>query len=248
MALEHMTPNALAQLIAFTPLGATLTPVEESFIARNGVSSFVLFARNLPDLDSARRLIARLHELAEQPLIAVDQEGGRVTRLPPPATPFPSAMALGATYAKTQSSALAREAGQATARELRAMNINVVLAPVLDVNSNTQNPVIGTRSFGDDAHVVSVAGGEWARGVQDGGVAACAKHFQYGIPGAAVEAVRAGCDLLCVITQYEQTLSALQRALNANLYTRERVEQSVARLHRLREWIAERWHEPDDPA
>ncbi|MBI5879606.1 MAG: beta-N-acetylhexosaminidase [Chloroflexi bacterium] len=165
--------SLLAQLICFNPLGATLSADEEAFITRNGITSFVLFARNTPDIESARALIARLHELAPEPLIAADQEGGRVTRLPPPATHLPSAMAVGA----ANDPALARAAGQATARELRAMRLNVALAPVLDVNINAANPVIGTRSFGETPERVAAIGVAWLRGAQAEGVAACAKHF-----------------------------------------------------------------------
>jgi beta-N-acetylhexosaminidase len=168
-----MTLEQLVQLICFNPRGATLTPEEEDFITRYRVSSFVLFARNLPNYAAARHMIARLHELAERPLIAVDQEGGRVIRLPPPATHFPSPIAVGATYSPD----LAFRAGQATARELRAMNLNVVLAPVLDVNCEPLNPVIGTRAFGETPEHVSEMGVAWLRGAQGEGIAACAKHF-----------------------------------------------------------------------
>jgi len=165
--------SELAQLICFNPLGASLTEAETEFITRNRITSFMLFARNLPDLASARAMLARLHTLAEQPLICIDQEGGRVTRLPEPATHLPSAMAVGA----TRSPELAYRAGQATARELRAMRVKAVLAPVLDVNVNPANPVIGTRSFGESADLAGAMGLAWLRGAQDGGIAACAKHF-----------------------------------------------------------------------
>ncbi|MEP7199903.1 MAG: glycoside hydrolase family 3 protein, partial [Chloroflexota bacterium] len=144
-----------------------------AFITQHQITSFVLFARNIPDLESAQRLIARIHTLAEHPLIAVDQEGGRVTRLPTPATHMPSAMALGA----TGSPDLAFRAGQTTARELRAMGLNAALAPVLDVNNNPANPVIGTRSFGMSPDLVAQMGVAWLRGAQGAGIAACAKHF-----------------------------------------------------------------------
>ena len=120
-------------------------------------------------------------------LIATDQEGGLVARVTQPATVFPGAMALGA----TRSARYARSAAAITGSELGALGINADMAPVVDVNLNPANPVIGVRSFGEDSSLVSELGAAQVRGLQDAGVSATAKHF----PGHGDTAVdsRSGC-------------------------------------------------------
>jgi beta-N-acetylhexosaminidase len=105
-------------------------------------------------------------------LICADQEGGQLLAISG-TTPFPGNMALGA----TRSPELARRAGLAIGRELAAMGINVNYAPVCDVNVNSQNPVVGTRSFGEDPAEVGRLGAAMIEGLQAAGVAATAKHF-----------------------------------------------------------------------
>ncbi len=104
--------------------------------------------------------------------ITVDQEGGLVARIGPPATVLPGNMALGATF----DPGLAHAQGEILGSELRAMGINVDFAPVLDLNSNPDNPVIGIRSMGEDPDVVSSLGVEQIKGMQQY-VGAAAKHF-----------------------------------------------------------------------
>jgi beta-N-acetylhexosaminidase len=106
--------------------------------------------------------------------INTDQEHGAVVRVGPPATQFPGNMALGA----TRNAVLARRAGAITGQELAAIGINQDLAPVADVNVNPANPVIGVRSFGSQAPLVSELTAAQVHGMQDdGGIAATAKHF-----------------------------------------------------------------------
>jgi beta-N-acetylhexosaminidase len=107
-------------------------------------------------------------------LIATDQEGGTIVRLPPPATGYPGNMAIGATGSTDYARSTGREMGQ----ELRAVGINDVLAPVGDVNVNPANPVIGLRSFGADPSSVSSLTAAMIAGFQtDAGVGATVKHF-----------------------------------------------------------------------
>jgi beta-N-acetylhexosaminidase len=103
----------------------------------------------------------------------VDQEGGRVTRLKAPFTPFPSA----ATVGLTGSEALAYKIGQSLGRELRAVGINMDLAPVLDVLTNTANTVIGDRAFSTDPRCVSRQATAFMHGLHGAGVLAVGKHF-----------------------------------------------------------------------
>jgi beta-N-acetylhexosaminidase len=106
-------------------------------------------------------------------LIATDQEQGMITRIGLPATQMPGNMALGADGSVSDTYA----AAQITGEELRAMGINMDLAPVADVNVDPRNPVIGVRSFGSDASRVAKLTAAAVRGYQSAGVAASAKHF-----------------------------------------------------------------------
>jgi beta-N-acetylhexosaminidase len=111
-------------------------------------------------------------------IIAIDQEGGNVTRLETPATEFPASMAIGAGRSTRDAETLATING----RELRAMGINQNFAPVSDVNSNPDNPVIGARSFSSDPSLASKLVTAEVKGYQEGGrpnqtVSSSAKHF-----------------------------------------------------------------------
>ena len=144
-----------------------------------GVGTLVLFARNVDAPEQVAELVRELQSAAraaghERPLmVAVDQEGGRVARMREPWTRWPPLRALG----RTRSEELARGMGEALAHELAACGIRWNFAPVVDVDTNPANPVIGDRSFGDDPELVARLGAAMIEGLQGGGVAACAKHF-----------------------------------------------------------------------
>lgn len=106
-------------------------------------------------------------------LMGIDQEHGVVRRVAEPAAQFPGNMALGATGQLED----AYQAALVTARELRALGVNLNFAPVADVNINPDNPIIGTRSFGDRPGEVSALTAMQVQGYIEGGVAATAKHF-----------------------------------------------------------------------
>ncbi len=105
--------------------------------------------------------------------VTIDQEGGIVARMGPPATVLPGNMALGATY----DAELTRAQGELLGSELSAVGINADFAPVVDVNTNPANPVIGVRSMSEDPDNVSALGVAQVEGMQSQGVAAAAKHF-----------------------------------------------------------------------
>ena len=165
------------QLVMAGFQGTTVPADFASLVRRDGLSGIILFSRNLHNPTQIRRLTAELQALSDDTLpllIATDQEGGIVARLTGIAgTPFPGNMALGA----SRSAELTRAAALATGHELLALGINFNLAPVLDVNNNPQNPVIGVRSYGEDPHLVAELGAAAIRGYQDAGVLACGKHF-----------------------------------------------------------------------
>jgi beta-N-acetylhexosaminidase len=144
-----------------------------------GVGHVILFARNVAEPEQVAELVRELQEIARDaghdlPLfVAVDQEGGRVARLKAPWTVWPPLRAVG----RLGSEEHARRLGQALAAELRACGIRWDMAPVVDVDTNPRNPVIGDRAFGDNPDLVGRLGAALIRGLEDSGVAACAKHF-----------------------------------------------------------------------
>ncbi|MFG6120959.1 glycoside hydrolase family 3 protein [Thalassobacillus sp. B23F22_16] len=106
-------------------------------------------------------------------MIATDQEGGVVARVTEPATVFPGNMALGA----TRSTDYARQSSEIMGMELISLGINMDLAPVLDVNVNPENPVIGVRSYSENPDLVADMGAAQVEGYQNENVMATAKHF-----------------------------------------------------------------------
>jgi beta-N-acetylhexosaminidase len=154
--------------------GAEVSPELRELVAR-GVRSVVLFSRNVGDTPEAVFALTRaIKALSEEPiLVAVDQEGGLVQRLRRGFTELPPLAALG----ETASAELAFATGALLGRELAAVGIDWNFAPVVDVDTNPQNPVIGRRSLGRDPALVARLGVALARGLTSQGVAACAKHF-----------------------------------------------------------------------
>ncbi|MBE1590110.1 beta-N-acetylhexosaminidase [Nonomuraea angiospora] len=135
-----------------------------------GLGGVVLFARNVIDAQLVR------HLRAENPdtVVAIDEEGGAVTRLEVPAgSSFPGNRALGVVDDVTLTERVGRQIG----RMLGELDITLDYAPDADVNSNPANPVIGIRSFGPTPDLVSRHTVAYVNGVQGAGVAACAKHF-----------------------------------------------------------------------
>src|SRR5512133_1769773 len=155
--------------------GKTPSP-EVLELIRRGVSGVILFSRNVESAEQVAELTAALKRAAGRPLlVTIDQEGGRVARLRAPQgfTELPPMRAIGA----AGDDRLAFEVGALLGRELRAVGIDQDYAPVVDVDTNPANPVIGDRSFGREASGVGRMGAAVARGLQSAGVAACAKHF-----------------------------------------------------------------------
>ena len=140
-----------------------------------GVGGVILFKRNVESPAQVASLVRALKTRAGRPLLAsVDQEGGRVARLRgSPFTALPPMRQLG----QSGDAAFVERAGKLLALEVRAMGFDVDFAPVLDVDTNPANPVIGDRSFHREAAEVARLGVALARGMEAGGVASCAKHF-----------------------------------------------------------------------
>ena len=177
----------VSELVCIGFDGPNLTPGAAELLA-GGVRSVIYFARNYLDAAQVRALSAAVRRAAgREVLVTVDHEGGRVQRFHGDGfPPLPSGREMGAGGEQA-----ARAAGERAALDLRAVGINMNLAPVLDVDSNPANPVIGARSFGADAATVATCGVAYAKGLKSGGVAACGKHF----PGHGDTSVDSHLDL-----------------------------------------------------
>lgn len=152
--------------------GDALTPATRRALVRLRPGMVILLPRNVADPQQLRALVAALHALPSRPLVAIDQEGGRVTRLAPPFTVFPAAAQIGRAGAR-----VARAVGAAIGRELAGVGIDVDFAPVLDVADPAGRSVIGDRAFAHDPQRVAELALAFAAGLQAGGVLACGKHF-----------------------------------------------------------------------
>lgn len=154
--------------------GTTPDPELERLLD-DGVAGVILFKRNVGTASETAKLVRSLKARAGRPLLAaVDQEGGRVARLRgAPFTQLPPMRALG----QARRPELLERVGRLLAFETRACGFDWDFAPVLDVDTNPANPVIGDRSLHSDPAVVAELGVALARGLEAGGVASCAKHF-----------------------------------------------------------------------
>ena len=138
----------------------------------------ILFLRNVTGADQLRRLCAEIQEFILEvtglpAFIVIDQEGGLVSRLPADAVTVPCAMAVSATGEPEN----ARSAAEITIRQLQGLGVNFNMAPVLDVNTNPANPVIGVRSLGDDPETVALYGAAAVQAYKGTGIYCCGKHF-----------------------------------------------------------------------
>ncbi|MGA5561363.1 glycoside hydrolase family 3 protein [Streptomyces platensis] len=183
---DTLTRDALAVLQP----GFTGTTPPDWLLRRlgEGLVSVGLFGRNVVGPAQLAALTGRLRAEREELIVAIDEEGGDVTRLEVRGgSSFPGNHALGAVDDTGLTRAVARELG----RRLADCGINLNWAPSADVNSNPANPVIGVRSFGADPQLVARHTAAYVEGLQSAGVAACTKHF----PGHGDTAVDSHHDL-----------------------------------------------------
>ncbi|MCP4154349.1 MAG: beta-N-acetylhexosaminidase [bacterium] len=164
----------IGQLFMVGFKGTEVPEESRKFIESNNIGSVILFARNVDTLPQVEALTASLHSLAKvPPFIYTDQEGGTVVQFKELAATVISPMGLTA----TGDPANARLAGRIIGEEMKAVGIDGVLAPTLDVNFEENNPIIGIRSFSDNPDVVINYGSEFAAGLNEKGVVACGKHY-----------------------------------------------------------------------
>ncbi|KAJ5752375.1 hypothetical protein N7520_009292 [Penicillium odoratum] len=197
--------------------GTSVSPEIRSLIEDYHLGSILLSAKNLKSAEEATQLVLKLQTIARNAghpvplLIALDQENGGVNSLYDEiyVRQFPSAMGMAATGSK----ALAHEVAVATAQELKAVGVNWILGPVLDVLTNVRNQPLGVRTSGDDPQEASQYGVQFMKGYQEAGLATCGKHFpSYG----NLEFLGSHADVPIITESLEQlSLSALVPFRNA---------------------------------
>ncbi|MGH2362021.1 MAG: glycoside hydrolase family 3 N-terminal domain-containing protein, partial [bacterium] len=156
------------------------------------IGGVILFAKNVRTPDQVRTLIHDLQAVARTaglpPLfVTIDQEGGIVNRITDGVTVLPGPLAIGATGREE----FAETAGRISALELKALGFNVNHTPVLDVNTDSRNPIIGVRAFGEDPEQVSRLGIAYMQAAQAAGMLTTVKHF----PGHGATQVDSHLDL-----------------------------------------------------
>ncbi|GAB1198224.1 hypothetical protein APSETT444_007537 [Aspergillus pseudonomiae] len=200
--------------------GTSVDPQIRSLIENYHLGSILLTAKNLKSAEDATRLVLELQTIARDAghpvplLIALDQENGGVNSLYDEiyVRQFPSAMGIAATGSKT----LAHDVAVATAQELKAVGVNWILGPVLDVLTNVRSQPLGVRTTGDDPQEVSQYGVEFMKGYKEAGLVTCGKHFpSYG----NLEFLGSQSDVPIITESLEQlSLSALVPFRNAILH------------------------------
>ena len=189
----------LFSIRAHSDLGKKHTDWVEEQIRKYHVGGMTFF-QGTPEKQA--ELTNRYQSLSKVPLmIAVDAEWGLGMRFKKDGISFPRQLTLGA----IQDNRLLYEMGQEVARQCRRLGIHVNFAPVVDVNNNPNNPVINTRSFGEDRYNVAAKSYMYMKGMQDGNIIACAKHF----PGHGDTDVDSHLDLP-IINHSRQRLDSLE--------------------------------------
>jgi len=177
--MDHLTLHQkIGQLLM---VGVPKDQPEELISKRmtsQNIAAYILFKKNTPNATETHRLTGKLHQMAEDAgiapiFIAIDQEYGRVVRIDQGVTRFPAAYGFGRLDHPAYTFNACKIAGQ----ELRALGINVNFAPVADVNTNPDNPIIGTRSYGENPQKVSTMVKHAVAGFQEAGIMCSAKHF-----------------------------------------------------------------------
>jgi beta-N-acetylhexosaminidase len=179
--VSSLSPAQLAgQLLVVGFEGQTLPAALAASLEAGERAGVILFRRNLipgeSGLHALQLLCARIarQSLPElPPLISIDEEGGRVTRLSPPALALPAMRRI----AELRDVSLLERVGRALGNQLRCLGLTMDFAPVVDVDTNPDNPIIGDRAFACDAEQVALLAGAFMTGLRSSGIQACLKHF-----------------------------------------------------------------------
>ncbi|KQL35060.1 beta-N-acetylhexosaminidase [Psychrobacillus sp. FJAT-21963] len=201
---EMSLEEKVGQMIFAGIDGTSLSKESRLLISNDKVGGIILFKDNLKDVDQSISLLNELkgeNEKNKFPIfLGVDQEGGRVSRLPE-LIQLPTNQEIG----RLNDSSLSYNIGNLLGKELNAFGFNLDFAPVLDINSNPKNPVIGDRSFGNNARIVSTLGIQTMKGIQHQRVIPVVKHF----PGHGDTAVDSHKELPIIQKSLEE-LQALE--------------------------------------
>ena len=177
MSTPSVADPALARLadaLLIPPFPGSPAPSWVLTALADGLAGVTVYGPNIVGPEQLRELISDLRAAAAEPVIAIDEEGGDVTRIAHlTGSPYPGNAALGA----VDDVALTEAVYLALGTDLASLGVNLNLAPSVDVNTAADNPVIGTRSFGADTALVARHAAAAVTGLQAAGVAACAKHF-----------------------------------------------------------------------
>lgn len=170
-----LTREAIGQLFVFGFEGTTLSAGLRELLREFHLGGVILFRPNVESVEQVWALTGQFRntEPSPPPAVFVDEEGGPVSRLPAPVLRLPPMRRLGA----LEDHGLVLEVGYSLGRELSALGVHVNLAPVVDVDTNPANPVIGERAFHADPEQVARLGVAMMQGLHAGGVTACLKHF-----------------------------------------------------------------------
>ena len=170
---ESLPPRDVLEKFLLGFEGTSL-PQELRELLAGGLGGVAIYPRNFTSAEGLRALTKEIRRAANGPvLIGIDQEGGTQFSLPEPFTPWPSPKELG----RLNDAGVVEQQAQAMARELLAVGVNLNFAPMLDLHQNPESPVTIARSFGSNPRRVSQLGAAFIRGMGEGGVLACAKHF-----------------------------------------------------------------------
>ncbi len=195
----------IGQMILAGVQGTTLDDQAKQMITNQKVGGIIFYANNVSTLEGTAKFVKSIKEANQSnpvPIfMSVDQEGGKVSRMPETVESIPSSRKVG----ETKDSALAETMGELLARQVQLAGFNVDFAPVLDVNSNPKNPVIGDRSFGSSAELVSRMGIAEMKGLRSEDIIPVVKHF----PGHGDTSVDSHLDLP-VVNKTEKQLAELE--------------------------------------
>ncbi len=173
----------------------------KSMVEDYGLANVILFTRNYKNANQMKKLCTDIHKnimdnCETMPLIAIDQEGGTVTRMMKEVTFAPSAMSIGASSFENG----AYEAGKVLGRDMIMLGINMDLAPVLEINNDCTDAIHNVRSFGANPKIVSKHVSNYCKGLSEYGVIATAKHF----PGSGDGKKDAHLDLPIIETSVDR--------------------------------------------
>ncbi|TCM96498.1 beta-N-acetylhexosaminidase [Paenibacillus sp. BK033] len=179
LAASMSLTEKIGQMVLVGMDGTEIQPEISKLIKDNHIGGIILYSNNIESPSQTIKLVNDLKQInrnngAKLPLLlSTDQEGGRVSRLPKPIQAFPASRTVG----KTNDPQYANRVGAALGEAVKAIGMNTDFAPVLDVNTNPKNPVIGNRAFGTTAELVSSMGVQEMLGIQSQGVIPVVKHF-----------------------------------------------------------------------